>query len=486
MLNHSTRVPQPRPAPSSPEEIEAQHSAGFDQEKGMFGQINALGVGGLPPGAALIKPPPRASVVAYDASHWDQIDLEGQQDEMHPHRAKKEAERPCMRQTAKWCASNKVRIIGVVVTTLLLSLALGLGLGLSKRQQTIPAADQGGPALAAGKYGNCQPPQPRPTSPASVSDEAQLLSLKALKASIDAGGALRDVWPDSGATDFGYCKWKYVYCDASGKVVEQVNLTTGSYVMVLSGKLPPAKALEGLPGLKVIDIRLNSITGPIPTDWATLTNLEVLRLDQDFLQGPLPATLPPNLRQLTLWDNNITGPVPESIADLLDLEVLDLSYNELTGPLPDALSSLTQLREVLLDVNKFTGTIPGGWAAMKDLQRLFLSENLLTGTLPAAYSRLSKLREFWAEYNQLEGTLPPTYGRMTLLEKLVLNDNNLSGPVPATWGDLDNLEDIYLFNNPGLTGCLPGAWKGRLQLLPGFQDDEFLRGGTAIKGFCQN
>jgi Leucine-rich repeat (LRR) protein len=49
------------------------------------------------------------------------------------------------------------------------------------------------------------------------------------------------------------------------------------------------------------------------------------------LQGPLPATLPPNLRQLTLWDNNITGPVPDSVADLLDLEVLDLSYNELTG-----------------------------------------------------------------------------------------------------------------------------------------------------------
>jgi hypothetical protein len=85
--------------------------------------------------------------------------------------------------------------------------------------------------------------------------------LKALEASIDTGGALRDIWPDATAAKFGYCKWKYVYCDASGRVVEKVNLTTDSYVMVLSGKLPPAKALAGLPGLKVLDIRLNSITG---------------------------------------------------------------------------------------------------------------------------------------------------------------------------------------------------------------------------------
>jgi hypothetical protein len=100
------------------------------------------------------------------------------------------------------------------------------------------------------------------------------------------------------------------------------------------------------------------------------------------------------------------------------------------------------------------------------------------------------LQEFWAEYNQLEGALPPEYGSMALLEKLVLNDNNLRGPVPATWGNLDNLKDIYLFNNPGLTGCLPAAWKNRLHLSPaGFQQaeaDDLLRDGTAIKGFCRS
>lgn len=38
-------------------------------------------------------------------------------------------------------------------------------------------------------------------------------------------------------------------------------MTTDSYTLVLSGSLPSAKDLAGLPGLRVIDIRLNSISG---------------------------------------------------------------------------------------------------------------------------------------------------------------------------------------------------------------------------------
>jgi len=55
---------------------------------------------------------------------------------------------PCIDclQTKSCCATNKVRIVGLVVTLVLLSLALGLGLGLSKQQQQANAA-QGEPSL---------------------------------------------------------------------------------------------------------------------------------------------------------------------------------------------------------------------------------------------------------------------------------------------------------------------------------------------------
>jgi hypothetical protein len=67
---------------------------------------------------------------------------------------------------------------------------------------------------------------------------------------------------------------------------QQVNLTTDSYVMVLTGVLPSAAAFKGLPGLRVIDIRMNALRGPLPDDWSTLGGqLEVVRLSQNFLNG---------------------------------------------------------------------------------------------------------------------------------------------------------------------------------------------------------
>jgi hypothetical protein len=56
--------------------------------------------------------------------------------------------------------------------------------------------------------------------------------------------------------------------------------------MVLTGVLPSAAAFKGLPGLRVIDIRMNALKGPLPDDWSTLGGqLEVIRLSQNFLNG---------------------------------------------------------------------------------------------------------------------------------------------------------------------------------------------------------
>lgn len=62
------------------------------------------------------------------------------------------------------------------------------------------------------------------------------------------------------------------------------------------------------------------ILRPIPPteDWSELTQLEVIRLDQNNLKGPLPAAWSKlvNLRWLTLWDNKLTGEVPTAWADM--------------------------------------------------------------------------------------------------------------------------------------------------------------------------
>jgi hypothetical protein len=62
----------------------------------------------------------------------------------------------------------------------------------------------------------------------------------------------------------GYCKWRFVVCDASKRVVEGLNMTTDAYEAVLSGVLPSGAVLRGLPGLREIDIRLHTIGGTLP------------------------------------------------------------------------------------------------------------------------------------------------------------------------------------------------------------------------------
>jgi len=53
-------------------------------------------------------------------------------------------------------------------------------------------------------------------------------------------------------------------------------------------------------------------------DWSELTQLELIRLDQNALSGELPPSWSKltHLRTLTLWDNRITGGIPDSWGDL--------------------------------------------------------------------------------------------------------------------------------------------------------------------------
>jgi hypothetical protein len=67
------------------------------------------------------------------------------------------------------------------------------------------------------------------------------------------------------------------------------------------------------------------------------------------------------------------------------------------------------------------------------------------------------------EYNLLSGTLPELpAGCGAHLEILGLSNNAFVGTVRASYARMTNLTQIYLWNNPGLVGCLPKTWKQQL------------------------
>lgn len=55
-------------------------------------------------------------------------------------------------------------------------------------------------------------------------------------------------------------------CDAGGRVVEALNMTTDTYEVVFNGTLPSGTVLKDLPGLREIDMRLHTLKGELPSE----------------------------------------------------------------------------------------------------------------------------------------------------------------------------------------------------------------------------
>ena len=75
------------------------------------------------------------------------------------------------------------------------------------------------------------------------------------------------------------------------------------------GSIPTFKNMAGLTIFNLVDNKLN---GSIPSDLATLTNLQ----------------------ELYLGHNNLSGTIPELLGNSTSLLHLDLSYNNLQGEVP--------------------------------------------------------------------------------------------------------------------------------------------------------
>ncbi len=222
----------------------------------------------------------------------------------------------------------------------------------------------------------------------------------------------------------------------------------------LTGPVPAW--LGSLTNLNQLDLSYNLLTGPIPVELGNLSNLQLLSLWVNQLTGTIPAELGnlSNLQELSLGGNQLTGTIPPELARLTNLELLALSHNQLTGPVPSALSTLTNLETLALSDNQLTGPIPAELGNLSNLQVLYLWANQLTGPIPAVLSTLTNLESLVLSQNQLTGPIPAWLGSLTSLRWLELGGNQLSGPIPAELGSLTSLRWLELGGNQ-LSGPIP-------------------------------
>ena len=205
-----------------------------------------------------------------------------------------------------------------------------------------------------------------------------------------------------------------------------------------------------------LDLYDYQLTGAIPTELGSLTNLQRLVLSRNFLTGPVPAWLGDlaNLQVLSLWGNRLAGPLPPELGRLSNLRSLLLSGAQLTGEIPAELGDLANLEWLYMHDSQLTGPIPAELGDLANLQRLVLYRNELTGPVPAWLGDLANLQQLVLSQNQLTGPIPTELGGLTSLQRLLLWGNELTGPIPSELVDLANLEVLSLWQNQ-LTGPIP-------------------------------
>ena len=109
---------------------------------------------------------------------------------------------------------------------------------------------------------------------------------------------------------------------------------------------------------------------------------------------------------LYLGDNGLTGEIPPELGSLSNLTALYLDTNALSGEIPPELGSLSNLTDLSLRNNALSGAIPAELGSLSNLAELDLRNNALSGAIPAELGSLSNLTNLRLLSNDLSGCVP--------------------------------------------------------------------------------
>ncbi|KAK4765729.1 hypothetical protein SAY86_026819 [Trapa natans] len=154
------------------------------------------------------------------------------------------------------------------------------------------------------------------------------------------------------------CDWFGVGCDSTRSSVLSLRLPGAG----LFGPIPP-NTIGLLTRLRVLSLRSNRLSGPVPDDFSSLALL----------------------RSLYLQDNAFSGEFPPSVTQLTRLSRLDISSNDFSGSIPFAVNNLTRLTGLFLENNNFSGTLPS--IDSDGLNDFSVANNSLNGSIPASLSK---------------------------------------------------------------------------------------------------
>ncbi|KAM3689066.1 hypothetical protein ACJW31_09G017700 [Castanea mollissima] len=110
----------------------------------------------------------------------------------------------------------------------------------------------------------------------------------------------------------------------------------------------------------------------------------------------------PKIVKITLSGKNLTGNIPSDFAKLTGLVELWLDNNSLSGPIPD-FTGCVDLKIIHLENNQLTGELPSSLMNLPNLRELYVQNNMLSGTMPSGLLNKNLILNYSGNINLREG-----------------------------------------------------------------------------------
>ncbi|QCD94593.1 LRR receptor-like serine/threonine-protein kinase FLS2 [Vigna unguiculata] len=257
------------------------------------------------------------------------------------------------------------------------------------------------------------------------------------------------------------------YNQITGRIPQSIRLISQLEVLLLRGNSLDGDVNEShfsnFWKLYALDLSHNSLSVKIGSSWVPPFQIRFLFLASCKVGPGFPRWIQTqnSLIQLDMSDNGLNDFVPEWFWNKLQIMyTLNMSHNNLTGSIPNMQLKLPFKPSIVLSSNKFQGKVP---LFLLQASELLLSANKFSdfscGNVTAA-----NLATLDLSNNQIMGKLPDCWKSINRLLFLDLSSNELSGKLPNSMGTLVNLEALVLRNN-SLIGELPSSLKNCKNLI---------------------
>ncbi|XP_052126691.1 leucine-rich repeat and fibronectin type-III domain-containing protein 3 [Frankliniella occidentalis] len=232
----------------------------------------------------------------------------------------------------------------------------------------------------------------------------------------------------------------------------------------------PTDAFPGLSNLTFLDLSDNLLTDISAGAFRSLSSLQTLRLTGNRLRvAPLSLSLLDGLeglrglRELDLSSNQLAGPLgPGALPRLPNLRVLNLAHNQVSSVRRGALAGLPQLSSLALPHNMVDVLEDHAFRQLGSLASLDLAHNRIVAVGGASLAHLQRLRSLALQHNFLRVLTADLLRPLAALQELHLDDNDISqvadDALEALEAAAPRLTRLTLAENPLNCDCALGPF----------------------------